>query len=100
MTNWYCDSFCKISQDGAGPWDDGNLEFFSKIKSAHSKCIGFQKGEPKLTGKANWGFTEIEKEATNFLLSHWDEWLHEVIAYYKPDKVCLIKDKAKWVNQK
>ena len=100
MTNWYCDSFCKISQDGAGPWDDGNLEFFSKIKSAHSKCIGFQKGEPKLTGKANWGFTEIEKEATNFLLSHWDEILSEVIAYYKHDKVCLIKDKSMWVNQK
>jgi len=98
MTSWYCDSFCKISQDGAGSWDDGDSEFFVKIKSAHSKCSGFQKGERKLKGKSNWGNTEIEKEFTDHMIKNYDEMLHRVIAHYKHGKVCVIKDKLKWVN--
>ena len=98
MTNWYCDSKCKISSGGAGPWDDHEL--FSNIKQAHKNCPGFQKGEPKLRGKTNWGNTEIEKDATEFVNQNIDRWFHELVASLKgSEKVCLIKDKWKWVNQ-
>jgi len=99
MTDWYCKD-CPVTGTDCGPWDDQH-ETFSSIRQAHKNCLGFQKGEPKLRGRANWGYTEIEKEATDFLLSHWDEWLHILIANVKgPDKVCLIKDKWRWMNQK
>ena len=95
MTSWHCDSFCKISQGGAGPWDDDDSEFFVKIKSAHFKCIGFQKGERKLKGKSNWENTEIEKEFTYYMIKNYDEMLYDVITSYRLDKVCLIIDKWK-----
>lgn len=99
MTSWYCDLKCRISNGGAGPWSDANKEFFFNIKHAHSKCIGFQIGEQKLRGKANWGHTEIEKEYNNMSFINLSELLHNLIAHLKgPEKVCLIKDKWKWVS--
>jgi len=74
MTNRHCDSKCRVSRGGAGPWDD-QMEGFSNIKQAHKDCSGFQKGEPKLIGKANWGHTEIEKLFTKIFDDHVDEWL-------------------------
>jgi len=100
MPNWYCDSDCRINAGGAGPWYEENKEFFSKVKSAHSKCPGFQIGEPKLGGKANWGITEIEKKSTQVFNQIINSWFHELIASLKgPEKICLIKDKWKWMSQ-
>ena len=99
MVNWHCDSRCRVSRGGAGPWDN-QMENFSTIKQVHRNCIGFQKGEPQLKGKENWGHTDIEKEATEFFNQNIDEWFHNLVAYYKgPDKICLIKDKWKLVSQ-
>lgn len=99
MVEWFCDSRCRISKGGSGPWDY-KIEEFSNIRQAHKKCPGFQKGERKLKGKENWGNTEIEKQFTDYFNEHIDEWLHNLIASYKgPEKSCLIKDKWKWVSQ-
>jgi hypothetical protein len=96
MPNWYCDSQCKISKGGAGSWKDDNKEFFQNIKSAHSKCTGFQRGEPKLRGKENWGNTEIENACSNSYFINLTELLHHLIAHEKgPDKCCLIPKKTK-----
>ena len=73
MTNYHCNSICKISRGGAGPWDD-QMENFSNIKQAHRNCFGFQIGEPKLKDKSNWGHTEIEKQFTKFFNDNVDEW--------------------------
>ena len=99
LSEWHCDCKCRIVLGGAGPWSDENKELFFNVKHAHSKCIGFQKGELKLKGKANWGHTEIEKEYNNLPFANLSELLHNVIAYLKgPEKVCLIKEKWKWMN--
>ena len=97
MSNWYCDSKCKISNGGAGPWSDKNKEFFYRMKSAHSQCIGFQIGEPKLRGKANWGNTGVEKWYNGSLFpKKICEMLHILIANTKgPGKCCLIPKKSK-----
>ena len=93
MTNNYCDANCKISRGGAGPWDD-QIENYSNIKQAHRDCIGFQIGEPKLKGKANWGHTEIEQLFTDYCKENIHEWFHNLVAPGKGSKKgCLIKDK-------
>jgi DUF917 family protein len=89
-----------ISSGGAGSWNDDNKEIFANIKSAHSNCTGFQRGELKLRGKENWGHTEIEKEFTNNFNQSIDKDLHEVITHYKPGMFCMINDKGTWMNQK
>ncbi len=98
LVEYYC-----VTHD-AGPWSENAIGSNNKPIVKLHRNLGCNvvevKDKPKRKGKANFGFTEIEIEATNVLLSHWDEWLHEVIAYYKHDKVCLIKDKSMWVNQK
>ena len=100
MTSWHCNPCSLINGDYCGPWDDQH-EYFSKIKLAHRNCLGFQIGEPKIKGKANWENTEIEKEATIIFNQNIDRWLHGLIADLKgPSDVCLIKDKWKCVNQK
>jgi hypothetical protein len=99
MTLYFCDKRCKISSGGAGEFDDQNI-LFKQIKVAHKNCPGFQIGMRKLKGKSNWGHTEIEKMFTDYMIKNYDEMLHEVIASYKPGKVCLIKDKWKWMNPK
>ncbi len=99
MTNWHCDYKCRISKGGAGPW--GDHENFANIRNVHRNCPGFQIGEPKLKGRANWENTEIEKEATKVFNEIIYQYSHELVAYLKgPEKVCLIKDKWEWVNQK
>lgn len=99
MSNWYCDDGCIISKNGAGPWDDKH-ESFLNIKHAHKNCPGFQKGEPKLKGKNNWGQTECEIVATKVFNEHIDEWFRELITSLKDsNNVCLIKNKLKLVNQ-
>jgi len=90
MVNWHCDSSCKVSRGGAGPWDD-QLEYFSNIKLAHRNCPGFQIGEPRLKGKSNWGHTDIEKEFTKVFRENIDEIFHNLVSFYKPDKSCLIR---------
>jgi len=98
MTNWYCKD-CTVTGTDCGPWDDDS-DIFKNIKSFHRGHPGFQKGEPKLKGKENWGHTDIEKEATEFFNQNIDKWFHNLVAYYKgPDKICLIKDKWKLVSQ-
>ena len=69
MTNCHCDSNCRISRGGAGPWDD-QMKNFSNIKQAHRNCSGFQIGEPKLKGKKNWDNTEIEHLFTGYFNKH------------------------------
>jgi len=92
MVNWYCDSSCKVSRGGAGPWDD-KTECFPNIKHAHKDCPSFQTGEPRLKGKSNWGHTEIEKKFTNAFNKEIDQLFHKVISSSKgSDKVCLIKN--------
>ena len=94
MTDWHCDSRCKVSRGGAGPWDD-HIEYFSNIKQAHSNCPGFQIGEPNF-GK----LSEIEQLFTDYFNQNIHQWHHTVIGEQKgPDKVCQIKDKWKWVSQ-
>ena len=91
MTLYYCKN-CPLTNDDCGPWDD-KLEF-KYIYQIHKDHKGFQKGEPLLRGKANWGNTQIEKEFTNYFNQNIDRWLHELIADLKgPAKICLIKDK-------
>lgn len=98
MTGYFCQP-CKLNGDYCGPWDDQH-EYFSNIQQAHKNCPGFQKGEPKLRGKANWGHTEIEKEATEIVNQNIDRWFHELIGDLKgSEKVCSIKNKWKMVNQ-
>lgn len=79
MTSKYCQPCKLVNGDYCGPWDDGD-EYFSNIKLAHRNCSGFQVGEPKLKGKKNWGFTEIEKAFTYCLISNWEKWLDVVTA--------------------
>lgn len=95
MTSWHCDSLCKVSSGGAGPWTDDDLTFFVKIKAAHNNCIGFQSGEPKIGN-----LTEIEQVFTDYFNQNIHEWFHNLNFYLKgPNKVCLIKDRWKIVNQ-
>jgi hypothetical protein len=99
MTNWFCDPQCKISQGGAGPWDDQN-EIFSLIRNAHKNCPGFKIGTPKLKGQTNWRNTEIEKQFSNYFNDNVDEWFHNLVSYCKgPNKSSRIKDKWKGVTQ-
>jgi len=101
MTNWHCNPCRLVNGDYCGPWDDDDDEYFPKIKQAHKDCPGFQIGEPKLKGKANWENTETEKEATKIFNQNIHRWFHELVAELKgPSKICMIKDKWKWVNQK
>ena len=94
MTNWHCDSGCKVSRGGAGPWDD-KTDCFSNIKHAHKDCPSFQIGEPNF-GK----LTEVEQLFTDYFNQNIHQWHHSVIAELKgPEKVCQIKDKWKWVSQ-
>lgn len=88
MTDWHCDSNCKISVDGAGPWDD-QYEYFTKIKQAHGNCLGFRTGERRLKGRKNWGHTEIEKMFTDCLILNYDKWLDAVTAVAKDPKIHL-----------
>ena len=90
MSNWHCDSRCKVSRGGAGPRDD-KIEYFSNIKLAHKDCPGFQIGEPGPKGKSNWGNTDIEKEFTQFFRENIDEIYHNLISFYKQNKSCLIR---------
>lgn len=97
MTDWFCKE-CPVTGTDCGPWDD-ELEF-KNIHHTHKNHRGFQIGEPKLRGKANWGHTEIEKEATIVFNQNIDSWFNELIVALKSsEKVCLIKDKWKMVSQ-
>lgn len=98
MTNVYCKN-CPIIGTDCGPWDDDS-DCFKNIKSFHKGHPGFQIGEPILKGKPNWGHSNIEKEATKVLFDNGDEWLHNLIAFYKgSEKACMIKDKWKLESQ-
>jgi hypothetical protein len=95
LTEYYC-----VTHD-AGSWNENALGSNNKPIVKIHRDLGCNvvevKDKPKLIGKVNWGRTEIEKLVPECLLSHWDEWLHEVIASYKPGKVCLIKNKWQYL---
>ena len=43
---------------------------------------------------------EIEKLFADYFNENIDEWFHQLVSELKgPNKVCLIKDKWKWVSQ-
>jgi len=95
MTLWYCQNCILANNEYCGPWDDTN-EYFHNIKLAHNGHSGFQIGEPRPIYQR----TEIEQLFTDYFHDHIDEWYHQLISELKsPDKVCLIKDKWKWVSQ-
>jgi hypothetical protein len=96
---WFCKKCTLNHGKDCGSWDEQN-EYFSNIQHTHKNCPGFQTGKPHLRGKENWGYTEIEKEATKVFNENIGELFHELIVSLKgSEKVCLIKDKWKWVNQ-
>jgi len=93
MTDWYCKD-CIVTGTDCGPWDDDS-DIFKNIKSFHRGHPGFQIGEPNF-GK----LTEVEQAFTDYFNQNIHQWHHTVIGYLKgPEKVCLIKDKWKWVSQ-
>jgi len=93
MTNWYCKD-CPVTGTDCGPWDDDS-DFFKNIKLFHKGHSGFQIGEPNF-GK----LTEVERAFTDYFNQNIHQWYHAIIGDLKgPEKVCLIKDKWKWVSQ-
>lgn len=95
MTLWYCENCSLLDCEDCGPWSDQN-KFFSNIKRAHKGHIGFKIGEPKI----EYHVTEIEREFTDFFNEHIDELYRQLISQLKgPDKMCLIKEKWKWVSE-
>jgi hypothetical protein len=86
MSLFYCKK-CVITHDDCGPWDDAS-DIFKNVLEVHKNHVGFQAGEPH----------NIETETTKYINDNIDQWLHNLIAYYKPDKVCLLKDKWRHVN--
>ena len=98
MTLHYCKNCTSTGYD-CGPWNDEH-EFFKSVYQTHKDHKGFQIGEPKLSGKENWEYTEIEKEATRIANQNIDRWFHELVVDLKgPDKICLINHKWKSVSQ-
>ena len=74
------ESYCKSCN--AGPWsEDATGSDGKSIVGFHRKLKHdvVEYMESNLKGKANWGYTNIEKEFTNYMISNFDEIFKEYL---------------------
>ena len=90
LVEYYC-----ITHD-VGPWTkyatgSNNKSIFQTHRDLGCKIVEYN-DRPKLRGKENWRYTEIENEFTNYMINNFDRMLHIVIQSYKgPKKSQMIR---------
>jgi hypothetical protein len=89
MTHWHCTQCPANNSENCGPWNDDS-ELFPRIRQFHLGHSGWKSGMPEPT---------VEDLANDWWQEHGDELLHNVVAWCKGDKVCLLKDKWRWLSQ-
>lgn len=89
MSLWYCHQCVLTNGKDCGPWDDDS-NLFPRIRQFHQGHSGWMRGVPE---------PSLQELANEWLRQHYDELFHNVVAWCKPDKVCLLKDKWRWISQ-
>lgn len=96
MITWFCKNCPANNLQDCGEWNDDS-KLFPKIRQFHLGHTGWQQGKPEPPTRI---LTEIEQIFTDYFEDHIDEMFHNIAAWCKGDrKVCLIKEKWRWISQ-